>query len=70
MGDERCGKSEYAEDVDVMILEYLIYSTTKVFISDFTTRLDGGDDVTIRPSQSALTQLHILDGKIKFRLEK
>lgn len=67
MGDERCGKSEYAEEVDVMILEYLIHSTTKVFISDFTTRLD---DVTTQPSQSALTQLHILDGKVNFRLEK
>lgn len=65
MGDERCANPEYAEDVDVMILEYLVYQTTKACIDDFTSRV--GENPS-EPSQGVLTQLHILDGENSHRL--
>jgi glycerol-3-phosphate dehydrogenase len=61
MGDERRTNVEYAEDVDVMILEYLIYRTTKRCIDDFMTRRV--NNAAVQPSQGVLTQLHILDGE-------
>jgi hypothetical protein len=65
MGDERCANPGYTEDVDVMILEYLIYQTTKSCINDFTTRRVGENSA--QPSQGVLTQLHILDGENSHR---
>jgi hypothetical protein len=61
MTNERCANPSYAEDVDDMVLEYLIYSTTKACIGDFTTK--SGSNVTIEPAATVLTQLHILNGK-------
>lgn len=61
MGDKRCANDTYAEDVDDMILEYLIYSATKACIDDFSVRNIGEN--TFQASHSVLTQLHILNGK-------
>ena len=61
MGDKRCANNTYAEDVDDMILEYLIYSATKACIDDFAVRNVGEN--TFQASHSVLTQLHILNGK-------
>lgn len=67
MGDERAANPEYAEDVDVMILEYLIYSTMKACVDDFTNRRVG--QAKTRPSQSVLTQIHILSGKNQYGID-
>lgn len=67
MGDERRTNPDYAEDVDVMILEYLVYHATKACIDDFAARRVG--EGTTQPSQSVLTRLHILDGKTSNGLE-
>lgn len=61
MGDNRIANPEYAEDVDVMILEYLIYSATKCCLDDFMRRNES--QTTVPPGRSLQTQLHILDGE-------
>ncbi len=61
MGDKRCANHEYAEDVDVMILEYLIYNAIKACTDDFAARNVGEN--TFQASHNVLTQLHILNGK-------
>lgn len=61
MGDKRRENPAYAEDVDIMIVEYLIHSTTKACIDDFLSK--NGRDPIVQPSQSVLTQIHILNGK-------
>ena len=61
MGDERCADHEYAEDVDAMILEYLIYNATKACIDDFSSRNVGEN--ALQASHNVLTQLHVLNGK-------
>jgi hypothetical protein len=65
MGDERRANPDYAEDVDVMILENLVHQTTKACIEDFTTKRVG--EGSTQPSQGLLTQLHILDGENSHR---
>jgi hypothetical protein len=62
MADERCANPDYADDVDVMILEYLIYSTTRACIDDFRAR--SGSEAPVQPAQGLLTQLHILNGTV------
>ena len=61
MGDQRCANPAYAEDVDIMILEYLIHVTTKACIDDFLSK--NGKDRVVEPSGSVLTQIHILNGE-------
>ncbi|ERF71401.1 hypothetical protein EPUS_07429 [Endocarpon pusillum Z07020] len=59
MGDKRCANHEYAEDVDAMILEYLIYNVTKACIDDFAARNVGEN--ALQASPNVLTQLHVLN---------
>ena len=66
MSDDRHAHPDYAKDVDMMILEYLIYSAMKGCIEDFEGRRV--DEITIQASESVLTQLHILDGETSHRL--
>ena len=61
MADKRRANPEYVEDIDNMILEYLIYSATSGCIHDFMARNDS--ETTRQPSQHVLTKLHILNGK-------
>jgi hypothetical protein len=61
MADERRANSDLAEDVDIMILEYLIHSTTKGCIDDFVAR---NSDANRQPPQHVLSKLHMLNGKI------
>lgn len=62
MADERRVHPEYAEDVDVMILEYLIHNSIKACFNDFNART--GTDLTAQPSENMMTQLQILDGEL------
>lgn len=62
MADTRCADPEYAEDIDNMILEYLIYSLTSRCIDEFMAR---NDKHTIQePSETVLANIDILNGKI------
>ena len=60
MADERRANTEYIEDVDVMILEYLIHNATKACIDDFVAN---DSEAARQPSQHVLTKLHILNGE-------
>lgn len=64
MGDKRCANREYAKDVDVMILEYLIYNATKACIDDFASR--NVSENALQASHNVLTQLQILNGRTDF----
>jgi hypothetical protein len=69
MGDERSANPDYTEDVDIMILEYLIYSATKACVNDFITR-DTREAIN-QPSPGVLSQLHILNGQsISLEMER
>ncbi len=66
MDNERSAHCDYAGDVDAMILEYLIYCATEGCIDDFMT--GRVSKMTTKPSQSVLTQLHMLDGETSHSL--
>jgi hypothetical protein len=58
MGDERRAHADFDEDVDLMILEYLLHQTTKACLKDFR---DKQGNEGLQPVQTVLTQICILD---------
>lgn len=62
MGDDRVAHPDLAEDVDIMILEHLIYTATKGCIDDFLARKEANQ--VFSPSHTATIQVHILNGKV------
>jgi hypothetical protein len=61
MADNRCADPEYSLDVDEMILEYLLYNTTKAHLHDFRSRQRPGSDSRGRSTNSAATLLQVFD---------
>ena len=62
MADSRCANPDYALDVDEMMLEYLLYSTTKAHLYNFRSReTPGGDGRVDDAEDNAATLLQAFD---------
>jgi hypothetical protein len=61
MTDNKCANPEYSLEVDEMIMEYLLYNTTKAHLHNFGSRQRPEDDNHGLSAESAATLLQVFD---------